>query len=83
MLIQAYATHRAEAEEAPSALDTRTTLAEKIDVSVRTVDAWRERGIIPYLKVGGVIRFDFGKVMAALRERYEVKQKSRAGGKGH
>jgi phage terminase Nu1 subunit (DNA packaging protein) len=57
MLIQAYATHRAEAEEAPSALDTRTTLAEKIDVSVRTVDAWRERGIIPYLKVGGVIRF--------------------------
>jgi excisionase family DNA binding protein len=78
VVIQTHATHRAEGEESPSGLDTRTQLAERINISLRTVDDWRERGIIPYLKIGGVIRFDFAQVMAALRERYEVKEKARA-----
>ena len=78
MVIQTHATHRAEGKESPSALLTRTQLAERLNISHRTVDDWRERGLIPYLKIGGVIRFDFGQVMAGLRERYEVKEKTRA-----
>ena len=68
----------AEAKGIPSALLTRTQLAERLNISHRTVDDWRERGLIPYLKIGGVIRFDIEQVMAGLRERYEVKQKARA-----
>jgi hypothetical protein len=69
---------RAAVEEFLSALLTRKKLVEKLDVSVRTVDDWRERQIIPYLKIGGVVRFELTQVMAALRQRYEVKEKARA-----
>ena len=72
------AVRNAERENSRLALDTRTTLAKRLDVSLRTVDDWREREIIPYLKIGGVVRFEFTQVMAALRERYEVREKSRA-----
>jgi excisionase family DNA binding protein len=60
------------------ALINRSQVAAATGVSLRTIDQWRENGIIPFLKIGGVIRFDLDQVMAALRERYEVRQKSRA-----
>jgi hypothetical protein len=34
-------------------------------------------GIIPFLKIGGVIRFDRDRVTASLREHYEVRVKTR------
>ena len=37
----------------------------------------REMGIIPFLKIGGVIRFDRDQVIASLREHYEVRVKTR------
>ena len=37
----------------------------------------REMGIIPFLKIGGVIRFDRDQVTASLREHYEVRVKTR------
>ena len=47
-------------------------LAESLLVSQRTVDNWRLLGVIPFLKVRGVIRFDLAKVKAALERRFEV-----------
>jgi excisionase family DNA binding protein len=69
---------RAEAGSPVKALINRSQVAAATGVSLRTIDQWRENGIIPFLKIGGVIRFDLDQVMAALRERYEVRQKSRA-----
>jgi phage terminase Nu1 subunit (DNA packaging protein) len=59
-------------------LINRNQLASAASVSLRTIDAWREDGIIPYFQIRGVIRFDMDQVMAALRERYEVRGKTRA-----
>jgi hypothetical protein len=54
-------------------------MAKAAGVSCRTVDEWRANGIIPYFKIGKIIRFDLDSVMTVLRERYEVR--SRKGGK--
>ena len=48
-----------------------------INVSLRTIDEWRVKGIIPFLKIRGVVRFDIDEVMAVLRERYEVRRQER------
>ena len=71
------ASFRAEAGSPVKALINRSQMAAAAGVSLRTVDEWRENGIIPFLKIGGVIRFDLDQVMAALRERYEIKEKAR------
>lgn len=41
-------------------------IALKYQVSARTVGYWMSRKIIPYLKVGNIVRFDPVKVEAAL-----------------
>ena len=64
---------------APGAkLIDRPQMAKAASVSCRTVDEWRANGIIPYFKIGKIVRFDLNSVMAVLRERYEVRsQKGR------
>jgi excisionase family DNA binding protein len=49
---------------------TRKQLAEAENVSIETVINWEERGIIPFIKIGHVIRFDLAKVEKAL-EKFE------------
>jgi phage terminase Nu1 subunit (DNA packaging protein) len=52
-----------------------TGLAQAIRVSRRTVDNWRDRGLIPYVKVGGIVRFDLAKVRAVLEKRFEIRER--------
>jgi phage terminase Nu1 subunit (DNA packaging protein) len=59
-------------------LINRSQMADAASVSLRTIDAWREEGIIPYFQIRGVIRFDLEQVMTALREHYEVRTKTKA-----
>jgi excisionase family DNA binding protein len=63
----------AEARYTAKALLDRNELAKAVNVSLRTIDAWRSDGIIPFFKIGAVIRFDLNEVMAVLRERYQVR----------
>ena len=65
---------RAETGNSVKALLNRKQTAKAINVSLRTIDEWREKGIIPFLKIRGVVRFDIDEVMAVLRERYEVRR---------
>lgn len=51
---------------------TRKQLAELQGVSVETVRNWEREKIIPFIKVGNVIRFDLEKVEKAL-EKFERK----------
>jgi excisionase family DNA binding protein len=77
MTTQSHDTAEAEGPGSFTGWDTRRSLAEKLDVSLRTVDLWRQEGVIPYLKIGSLIRFDFRDVMSTLRERYAVRAKPR------
>ena len=60
-------------------LITKADLSKAIKTSTRTIDTWREDGIIPFIKIGGVVRFDLAKVMAALEKRFEVQAKVSGG----
>ena len=55
----------------------RPKMAKAANVSCRTLDEWRANGVIPYLKIGKIVRFDLNSVMAVLRERYEVRSQKR------
>ena len=47
-------------------------LAKHYRVSTRCIDNWMSHRLIPFTKIGGVVRFDISKVDAAL-SRFEVK----------
>lgn len=51
-------------------------LAEWLGVSPRLIRYWRQKGIIPFLKVGAVVLFDPAKVRASL-DAYEQSAKPR------
>jgi excisionase family DNA binding protein len=50
------------------ALLTEEQIAEKIGVTPRCIRDWRNRRIIPFLKVGRIIRFNQGDVAQALQQ---------------
>ena len=51
-------------------LDKRQ-LAERLNLSVRSVDAWMKTGLLPYIKAGRTVRFEYDTVLAHLRQ-YQV-----------
>jgi len=53
-------------------------LAEHFSVSTRTVSNWKSAGIIPFIRIGRVVRFSIDEVEAAL-EKYKVKVWDRTG----
>ena len=54
---------------------TTDELAKALGVSPFTIYTYREKELIPFYKVGGLVRFDLAKVKAALR-RFEVPAKT-------
>ena len=55
---------------------TKAQLAEAIGTSPRTINDWMSRGLIPYVRIGNVLRFDLAKVKAAMETRFEVQIKA-------
>jgi excisionase family DNA binding protein len=56
---------------------TKKQLADKLEISPRTLEAWVASRKIPFIKVGGIIRFNWSRVREAL-DAFEVKEASRA-----
>lgn len=50
----------------------KSILAQRYTVSTRTIDNWMQERIIPFTKIGGVVRFRISEVDAAL-SRFAVK----------
>ena len=46
-------------------------LAERLNLSVRSVDAWMKTGLLPYIKAGRTVRLEYDTVLAHLRQ-YQV-----------
>lgn len=46
-------------------------LSKELGITVQTLMKWREKGRIPYFKIGSAIRYDLNKVLETL----EVKKK--------
>ena len=52
----------------PEKLIVKKDLAALLSRSVRTIQYWMKRGIIPFYKIGGTILFDPDKVFRALQK---------------
>jgi excisionase family DNA binding protein len=50
----------------------KADVARYLNVSVRTVDLWRSRHIIPYFKIGGMVRFRLEDIDRALEEKFRI-----------
>ena len=50
-------------------LISRKELARRLGKAVRTIDAWRDKRLIPSEKVGGSVMFDWPAVRRAMQER--------------
>lgn len=48
---------------------TREQVAKRYSVSVRTIDNWRAKKIIPSFKIGGMTRFSVARLDAWDKER--------------
>jgi excisionase family DNA binding protein len=50
------------------ALLTEKQIAEKIGVTPRCIRDWRNRRVIPFIKIGRIVRFNQGDVAQALQQ---------------
>jgi len=53
---------------AKSEILTSKQLAKRLAVSERTIFNWRKMGVIPYIKLRSLVRFDYARVVAALNQ---------------
>jgi len=51
---------------------SKPELAERLGVTVRSVDTWMANGHIPYLKIGRTVRFSLKGVSSYVKEKYRV-----------
>jgi excisionase family DNA binding protein len=51
---------------------TRQELAEHLKISLRTVEEWQRRGVLPYIKVGKIVLFHWPDVVEHLRKNFRV-----------
>lgn len=47
-------------------------LAERLKMTVRTVENWQRRGVLPYVKVGKVVLFHWPDVVDFLKGNFRV-----------
>jgi excisionase family DNA binding protein len=48
---------------------TKQEIAEHFGVKTRTVDNWMRAGLLPYWKIGHLVRFDLATVQASLNAK--------------
>lgn len=51
----------------PTKLVRSKVIAETLDVHHRTVEGWAARGLIPSVKIGGIVRFNMEAVLGAIQ----------------
>lgn len=61
--------------EMPDPLMSKQQVAAHLGIGIRTVTDWMQRRLLPYYKIGGVVRFQRSDVEAHL-ERYRVRGRS-------
>jgi excisionase family DNA binding protein len=57
--------------ENPSSLMSEREAALYLKVSARTIVSWRQRGIIPFFRIGRTIRYSRAQIDRALMQKYQ------------
>jgi excisionase family DNA binding protein len=58
--------------EADERLLTKSQLALRVGVSMRTIESWMAKKLIPYIKIRKTVRFHWPDVEQALKRRFGV-----------
>lgn len=56
---------------------TKADVAAFFKVGLRTVENWMQRGRIPYVRIGKVVRFNLGDVAKHVEQKYLVRARQR------
>jgi len=56
----------------PEGFIGKTEVARRINKTVRTVDNWMARGILPYYRLGRTIAFRWSDIEAHMKANYRV-----------
>jgi hypothetical protein len=56
-----------EEEANGSCLLTNKQIAAKLVISLSKLHSWKRQGLIPFITIGGIVRFEFPRVLEALR----------------
>lgn len=51
---------------------SKKELATRLSVNLRTIERWQHDGLVPYIKVGSVVLFNWTEVLAHLNAKYRV-----------
>jgi hypothetical protein len=51
---------------------TKSQLARRVNVSIRTVESWMSKKLIPYIKINKTVRFIWPDVEKALKGQFGV-----------
>ncbi|HNW08038.1 MAG TPA: hypothetical protein PK202_14260 [Verrucomicrobiota bacterium] len=71
MKIEQKYSQSAEQSRVEEYIDKRE-VGKRLRMQPRTVDAWMRRGLLPYYKLGRVVRFKWSEVECHLSERCRV-----------
>jgi excisionase family DNA binding protein len=53
-------------------LSEKPEIANRLKISIRTLDEWMRDGRVPFLKIGKTVRFHWPEVLAHLNENCRV-----------
>lgn len=56
---------------------TKQQLAQHFNVTVRTIENWQRRGVLPYVKHGKIVRFKLSEVEAYWSEHFTIRRRGR------
>jgi excisionase family DNA binding protein len=56
---------------------TKRDVAQRVGKTVRTVDGWMKRGLLPYYKIGHTVAFKWSEVEGHLAENCRVVLRTR------
>ena len=59
-------------EQEPEGYITKEEVAKRLKKTVRTVENWQRRGILPFVKAGRSVLFKWADVEAHLQEHFRV-----------
>lgn len=63
-----------DTDDSEPILVSKPQIARRYGVSIRTIQQWMEKDIIPFLKIGYMVRFDVRNCDAAI-QKYAIKRR--------
>jgi excisionase family DNA binding protein len=75
-LTPALSPERRGSEPAPEGFIGKPEIARRLNKTIRTVDNWMQRGILPYYKIGRSVEFKWSDVESHLQQTCRVARRN-------